>query len=84
VFDEPPKLSAVKDEALALIATIVVVIASGGSPMFTARWWYLGFPLAALYATIAVGETYHRIRKYRFKRRGRRFKEAQASGLEAP
>ena len=76
--DWPTGLSAAKDETLALIATVLVVIASGGSPLFTARWWYLGYPLAALYAVAAIGETYHRIRKYRFKRRVRRYEETRA------
>lgn len=77
--DWPTGLSAAKDEALALIATILVAIASGGSPLFTARWWYLGYPLAALYAAAAIGETYHRIRKCCFKRRVRRYEETQAA-----
>ena len=81
--DRLTRIGAAKEEALALIATIVVVTASGGSPLFTARWWYLGFPLAALYAVIVVGETYHRIRKYRFRRRARRFEEAQAAAAGA-
>jgi hypothetical protein len=77
------RIGAVAEEVLALIATIVVVIVSGGRPLFTARWHYMGYPLAALYAVIAVGETYHRIRKYRFRRRVRRFEEAQAIAARA-
>lgn len=77
------RISAVAEEALALIATIVVVIASGGRPLFTARWHYIGYPIAALYAVIAVGETYHRIRKYRFRQRVRRFEAAQATAARA-
>jgi len=80
--DWPTGLSAANDEGLALLATILVVIASGGSPLFTARWWNAGYPLAALYAMIALGETYHRIRKYRFKRRVRRYEEAQAAAAD--
>jgi hypothetical protein len=49
------RLGAVMDETLALIATLYIVLASGGAPLFTGRWYYIGYPLAALYAAIAVG-----------------------------
>jgi hypothetical protein len=69
----------VREEVFALLAIVFLALTSGGvGPLFGARCLYIGFPLAALYAVIAVGETYYRIRKYRFKRRVRRFHEARA------
>jgi hypothetical protein len=53
------------------------------TPLFTVRWLFVGYPLAALYGTIVVGEIYHRIRRLRFKRRVRRFEEAQAAARAA-
>jgi hypothetical protein len=70
--------SFVKEALVWVLALLVVSTCGGVSPLFTSRYVYLGFPLAALYALIAVGETYRRLRKYRFRRRVRCFEEKQA------